>query len=202
MVDSLICFGLLGLLWLALVCFGLLWLALVGVGCTSRLDEFKCIRQPISPLSLLISPVTMSSAKAAAPAPAPAAKPAEQPPKPDIGRLYLAACRLGTNEETPEDRLLLKLDNPPNMVITYNDAPVKENKEAENEEEEHEEAPRIRFETAPVDPRFATTINKAKQCWILYNEWLQCLKMNGGKNTPECQKAELSSVALCPSAWV
>lgn len=55
--------------------------------------------------------------------------------------------------------------------------------------------------TAPVDPRFATTVNQAKHCWTLYNEYLRCSKAQGGDND-QCQEIWEWTRSMCPGSWV
>jgi len=59
--------------------------------------------------------------------------------------------------------------------------------------------------TAPFDPRFASTQDKTKHCWSLFNEFLRCIKQKGDAN-PKCLQLQRWAHGVCPSemekAWI
>jgi len=54
------------------------------------------------------------------------------------------------------------------------------------------------LEAAPVDPRFATTVDQYKYCWSSYNEMLRCWSKNGYKNE-KCNRLAFVANDICPS---
>jgi len=54
----------------------------------------------------------------------------------------------------------------------------------------------VDFKTAPVDYRFSTAVDKTKQCWSLYNEYLRCGAKMGVEN-PKCQQFYKFAKELC-----
>jgi len=51
---------------------------------------------------------------------------------------------------------------------------------------------------APVDPRFATTVDQYKYCWSSYNEMLRCWSRNGFK-ADKCEPLVLAAYDICPA---
>ncbi|KAK2429456.1 cytochrome c oxidase subunit 6b-2 [Trifolium repens] len=68
------------------------------------------------------------------------------------------------------------------------------------DQEEAEEKPEIKLETAPVDFRFPTT-NQTRHCFTRYIEYHRCVAAKGD-DAPECDKFAKYYRALCPGEWV
>jgi cytochrome c oxidase subunit 6b len=68
------------------------------------------------------------------------------------------------------------------------------------DQEEAEEKPEIKLETAPVDFRFPTT-NQTRHCFTRYIEYHRCVDAKGD-DAPECDKFAKYYRALCPGEWV
>jgi len=52
--------------------------------------------------------------------------------------------------------------------------------------------------TAPVDMRFASMVDKTKQCYSLYNEFLRCTTKEDVNSKP-CQTLKFYTRELCPT---
>uniref|UniRef100_A0A0D3FJC2 Cytochrome c oxidase subunit n=1 Tax=Oryza barthii TaxID=65489 RepID=A0A0D3FJC2_9ORYZ len=70
----------------------------------------------------------------------------------------------------------------------------------ETAEEEAEEKPEIKIETAPADFRFPTT-NQTRHCFTRYVEYHRCVAAKG-EDAPECDKFAKYYRSLCPGEWV
>ncbi|KAL0392367.1 UNVERIFIED_CONTAM: Alcohol dehydrogenase-like 2 [Sesamum radiatum] len=85
-----------------------------------------------------------------------------------------------------------------------NPAPSEEsNDTAESENtnnQEAEETPEIKLETAPADFRFPTT-NQTRHCFTRYIEYHRCIAAKG-EGAPECDKFAKYYRSLCPGEWV
>ncbi|PNY00165.1 cytochrome c oxidase subunit 6b-1-like protein, partial [Trifolium pratense] len=71
--------------------------------------------------------------------------------------------------------------------------------ENSGDQEEAEEKPEIKLETAPVDFRFPTT-NQTRHCFTRYIEYHRCVAAKGD-DAPECDKFAKYYRALCPGEW-
>ncbi|CAA3012575.1 cytochrome c oxidase subunit 6b-1-like [Olea europaea subsp. europaea] len=67
-------------------------------------------------------------------------------------------------------------------------------------EQEAEETPEIKLETAPADYRFPTT-NQTRHCFTRYIEYHRCVAAKG-EDAPECNKFAKYYRSICPSEWV
>ncbi|KAK4387706.1 Cytochrome c oxidase subunitb-1 [Sesamum angolense] len=85
-----------------------------------------------------------------------------------------------------------------------NPAPSEESSDtAESENtnnQEAEETPEIKLETAPADFRFPTT-NQTRHCFTRYIEYHRCIAAKG-EGAPECDKFAKYYRSLCPGEWV
>ncbi|GAU36710.1 hypothetical protein TSUD_217670 [Trifolium subterraneum] len=72
--------------------------------------------------------------------------------------------------------------------------------ENSGDQEEAEEKPEIKLETAPVDFRFPTT-NQTRHCFTRYIEYHRCVAAKGD-DAPECDKFAKYYRALCPGEWI
>ncbi|KAL2242222.1 UNVERIFIED_CONTAM: Cytochrome c oxidase subunit 6b-1 [Sesamum indicum] len=85
-----------------------------------------------------------------------------------------------------------------------NPAPSEEsNDTAESENtnnQEAEETPEIKLETAPADFRFPTT-NQTRHCFTRYIEYHRCIAAKG-EGAPECDKFAKYYRSLCPGEWI
>ncbi|XP_073053038.1 uncharacterized protein [Primulina eburnea] len=77
-----------------------------------------------------------------------------------------------------------------------NDSPGSEN----SVDQEAEEAPEIKIETAPADFRFPTT-NQTRHCFTRYVEYHRCVAAKG-EGAPECDKFAKYYRSLCPGEWI
>ncbi|KAL8096376.1 uncharacterized protein LOC141693541 [Apium graveolens] len=76
-----------------------------------------------------------------------------------------------------------------------------ENTEEDNVgDQEVEETPEIKLETAPADFRFPTT-NQSRHCFTRYIEYHRCVAAKG-EGAPECDKFAKYYRSLCPGEWV
>lgn len=80
--------------------------------------------------------------------------------------------------------------------------PSSESVQEENsgDQEEAEEKPEIKLETAPVDFRFPTT-NQTRHCFTRYIEYHRCVAAKG-EDAPECDKFAKYYRSLCPGEWI
>lgn len=67
-------------------------------------------------------------------------------------------------------------------------------------DQEVEETPGIKLETAPADFRFPTT-NQSRHCFTRYIEYHRCVAAKG-EGAPECDKFAKYYRSLCPGEWV
>ncbi|CAA2975157.1 cytochrome c oxidase subunit 6b-1-like [Olea europaea subsp. europaea] len=67
-------------------------------------------------------------------------------------------------------------------------------------EQEAEETPEIKLETAPADFRFPTT-NQTRHCFTRYIEYHRCVAAKG-EDAPECNKFAKYYRSLCPGEWI
>ncbi|XP_057504129.1 cytochrome c oxidase subunit 6b-1-like [Actinidia eriantha] len=67
-------------------------------------------------------------------------------------------------------------------------------------DQEVEETPEIKLETAPADFRFPTT-NQSRHCFTRYIEYHRCVAAKG-EGASECDKFAKYYRALCPGEWV
>ncbi|XP_042057669.1 cytochrome c oxidase subunit 6b-1-like [Salvia splendens] len=67
-------------------------------------------------------------------------------------------------------------------------------------EQEAEETPEIKLESAPADFRFPTT-NQTRHCFTRYIEYHRCIAAKG-EEAPECDKFAKYYRSLCPGEWV
>ncbi|XP_058747759.1 cytochrome c oxidase subunit 6b-1-like [Vicia villosa] len=72
--------------------------------------------------------------------------------------------------------------------------------QSSGDQEEAEEKPEIKLETAPVDFRFPTT-NQTRHCFTRYIEYHRCVAAKGD-DAQECDKFAKYYRALCPGEWV
>ncbi|XP_075516864.1 uncharacterized protein LOC142551484 [Primulina tabacum] len=77
-----------------------------------------------------------------------------------------------------------------------NDSPGSDN----SVDQEAEETPEIRIETAPADFRFPTT-NQTRHCFTRYVEYHRCVAAKG-EGAPECDKFAKYYRSLCPGEWI
>ncbi|CAI9786471.1 unnamed protein product [Fraxinus pennsylvanica] len=67
-------------------------------------------------------------------------------------------------------------------------------------EQEAEETPEIKLETAPADFRFPTT-NQTRHCFTRYIEYHRCVAAKG-EDASECNKFAKYYRSLCPGEWI
>ena len=67
-------------------------------------------------------------------------------------------------------------------------------------DQDAEETPEIKLETAPADFRFPTT-NQTRHCFTRYVEFHRCIAAKG-EGASECDKFAKYYRALCPGEWV
>ncbi|KAF7139866.1 hypothetical protein RHSIM_Rhsim06G0078300 [Rhododendron simsii] len=67
-------------------------------------------------------------------------------------------------------------------------------------DQDAEEKPEIKLETAPADFRFPTT-NQSRHCFTRYIEYHRCVAAKG-EGAPECDKFAKYYRSLCPGEWV
>ncbi|GAB4845005.1 hypothetical protein Ancab_038397 [Ancistrocladus abbreviatus] len=72
--------------------------------------------------------------------------------------------------------------------------------EVSGDQEESEETPEIKLETAPADFRFPTT-NQTRHCFTRYIEYHRCIAAKG-EGAPECDKFSKYYRSLCPGEWI
>ncbi|XP_010521174.1 PREDICTED: cytochrome c oxidase subunit 6b-1-like [Tarenaya hassleriana] len=94
---------------------------------------------------------------------------------------------------------------PPSTTEDSSEAPeetpaAEENNDENSGEENAEEAPEIKLETAPADFRFPTT-NQTRHCFTRYIEYHRCVAAKG-EDAQECDKFAKYYRSLCPSEWV
>ncbi|XP_075511835.1 uncharacterized protein LOC142547426 [Primulina tabacum] len=77
-----------------------------------------------------------------------------------------------------------------------NDSPESDNPV----DQETEETPEIKIETAPADFRFPTT-NQTRHCFTRYIEYHRCVAAKG-EGAPECDKFAKYYRSLCPGEWI
>ncbi|XP_058224954.1 cytochrome c oxidase subunit 6b-1-like [Rhododendron vialii] len=70
----------------------------------------------------------------------------------------------------------------------------------DSRDQEGEETPEIKLETAPADFRFPTT-NQSRHCFTRYIEYHRCVAAKG-EGAPECDKFAKYYRSLCPGEWV
>ncbi|XP_017214742.1 cytochrome c oxidase subunit 6b-1 [Daucus carota subsp. sativus] len=84
------------------------------------------------------------------------------------------------------------------------DATTEESSESTEQDnagdQEVEETPGIKLETAPADFRFPTT-NQSRHCFTRYIEYHRCVAAKG-EGAPECDKFAKYYRSLCPGEWV
>ncbi|XP_052191245.1 cytochrome c oxidase subunit 6b-1-like isoform X2 [Diospyros lotus] len=67
-------------------------------------------------------------------------------------------------------------------------------------DQEVEETPEVKLETAPADFRFPTT-NQTRHCFTRYIEYHRCVAAKG-EGAPECDKFAKYYRSLCPGEWI
>ncbi|KAL2512694.1 Cytochrome c oxidase subunit 6b-1 [Abeliophyllum distichum] len=67
-------------------------------------------------------------------------------------------------------------------------------------EQEAEDTPEIKLETAPADFRFPTT-NQTRHCFTRYIEYHRCVAAKG-EDASECNKFAKFYRSLCPGEWI
>ncbi|KAL8487903.1 hypothetical protein ACS0TY_024264 [Phlomoides rotata] len=67
-------------------------------------------------------------------------------------------------------------------------------------DQEADEAPEIKLETAPADFRFPTT-NQTRHCFTRYIEYHRCVAAKG-EGATECDKFAKYYRSLCPGEWI
>ncbi|KAA8528304.1 hypothetical protein F0562_035659 [Nyssa sinensis] len=72
--------------------------------------------------------------------------------------------------------------------------------QAESGDEEVEQTPEIKLETAPADFRFPTT-NQTRHCFTRYIEYHRCIAAKG-EDAPECDRFAKYYRSLCPGEWI
>ncbi|KAL1534273.1 cytochrome c oxidase subunit 6b-1-like [Salvia divinorum] len=91
-----------------------------------------------------------------------------------------------------------------NSVDDTNSAPSKESSDCAESgdaaDQEAEETPEIKLETAPADFRFPTT-NQTRHCFTRYIEYHRCVAAKG-EEASECDKFAKYYRSLCPGEWV
>ncbi|GAB5369431.1 hypothetical protein AAMO2058_001404000, partial [Amorphochlora amoebiformis] len=60
---------------------------------------------------------------------------------------------------------------------------------------------KVKLQTPPIDMRFISSQNQAKNCWTAYNEMLKCQKDNGDTNA-KCNIFKRAALSLCPNDWL
>lgn len=84
------------------------------------------------------------------------------------------------------------------------EAVVEESSETVEQEvsgdQEVEQTPEIKLETAPADFRFPTT-NQTRHCFTRYIEYHRCINAKG-EDAPECNKFAKFYRSLCPGEWI
>ena len=130
----------------------------------------------------------------------PVEKAAEE--KPAIGTETEAAP--ATNDETPpaDETTTAVEDKSETSEVpdADNTNPATEETSETAGEEEAEEKPEIKIETAPADFRFPTT-NQTRHCFTRYVEYHRCVAAKG-EGAPECDKFAKYYRSLCPGEWV
>mmetsp|Transcript_11516 Transcript_11516/g.21121 ORF Transcript_11516/g.21121 Transcript_11516/m.21121 type:complete len:125 (-) Transcript_11516:200-574(-) len=53
----------------------------------------------------------------------------------------------------------------------------------------------------PMDLRFISSQNQAKNCWTAYNEMLKCMKENGD-DSAKCTVYSKAAFTMCPRDWL
>ncbi|KAH6755723.1 cytochrome C oxidase 6B [Perilla frutescens var. hirtella] len=85
-----------------------------------------------------------------------------------------------------------------------NSAPSEENSDStesgNSADQEADETPEIKLETAPADFRFPTT-NQTRHCFTRYIEYHRCVAAKG-EEAPECDKFAKYYRSLCPGEWI
>ncbi|OIW21830.1 hypothetical protein TanjilG_12877 [Lupinus angustifolius] len=66
-------------------------------------------------------------------------------------------------------------------------------------DQDAEETPQIKLETAPADFRFPTT-NQTRHCFTRYVEYHRCIAAKG-EDAPECDRFAKYYRSLCPGEW-
>ncbi|XP_062215438.1 cytochrome c oxidase subunit 6b-1-like [Phragmites australis] len=128
--------------------------------------------------------------------------------KPSIGTETEAAP--STNDENPQADGTTTAVEDKNETSEVQDVPGESEAEETNlaaeetsetaGEEEFEEKPDIKIETAPADFRFPTT-NQTRHCFTRYVEYHRCVAAKG-EGAPECDKFAKYYRSLCPGEWV
>ncbi|XP_019433958.1 PREDICTED: cytochrome c oxidase subunit 6b-1-like isoform X1 [Lupinus angustifolius] len=67
-------------------------------------------------------------------------------------------------------------------------------------DQDAEETPQIKLETAPADFRFPTT-NQTRHCFTRYVEYHRCIAAKG-EDAPECDRFAKYYRSLCPGEWI
>jgi len=76
--------------------------------------------------------------------------------------------------------------------------------EHQSEHQSESESPRIKGKAKDIikrDLRYAATVDQAKFCWSLYNNFMRCSNANHSDDAKECvvEKARVDTV--CPKIW-
>ncbi|XP_057973824.1 cytochrome c oxidase subunit 6b-1 [Malania oleifera] len=74
------------------------------------------------------------------------------------------------------------------------------NEQEDSGDQEAEQTPEIKLETAPADFRFPTT-NQTRHCFTRYIEYHRCIAAKG-EDAPECDKFAKYYRSLCPGEWI
>ncbi|KAL6573267.1 hypothetical protein OROHE_001726 [Orobanche hederae] len=123
----------------------------------------------------------------------------EETPAADVSEIAPPASEEnGTDEESTES-------SPADETTDNTDqAPSEESNDSTESEkldnQEAEETPEIKLETAPADFRFPTT-NQTRHCFTRYIEYHRCVAAKG-EGAPECDKFAKYYRSLCPGEWI
>mmetsp|Transcript_85615 Transcript_85615/g.239105 ORF Transcript_85615/g.239105 Transcript_85615/m.239105 type:complete len:102 (+) Transcript_85615:64-369(+) len=60
---------------------------------------------------------------------------------------------------------------------------------------------RVTLKTTPHDKKLFPATNQTHYCWQKYNEYVLCLRKNGGEEQP-CYKQYQHAVSICPLEWM
>ncbi|XP_072973066.1 uncharacterized protein [Typha angustifolia] len=101
------------------------------------------------------------------------------------------------SDATPEEVVAKENDETP---VADETIPAVEENSQTSEQDDSEEKPEIKIETAPADFRFPTT-NQTRHCFTRYIEYHRCVAAKG-EGAAECEKFGKYYRSLCPSEWI
>lgn len=158
-------------------------------GNTPSLSEQYHLEKEGNPDIEVKNPVTAASEEVVIP------KAEETPASPESSELAPAA-----SEESSEVTAAGE-SNEAGETAPAADEESSESIEQENAgDEEVEQTPEIKLETAPADYRFPTT-NQSRHCFTRYIEYHRCIAAKGD-GAPECDKFAKYYRSLCPGEWI